>query len=346
MPDSRFYNRDGPFDLATLAEICEGQLNDNKFASLQIEDIGTLEQAGPRHIACFHNKKYLKQFQDTKAGAVIISEENIDKAPKGVPLIISKTAYRSFALVTGLLYPDEAKVGGPSSGIIHERAIIHPTATIGSNVTIEAGAVIDEGVEIGSNTIVGANTIIAKNVVVGDDCYIGPLVYITHAIIGNEVTIHGGAMIGRSGFGFSADSKGVLRLPQVGRVIIEDNVEIGSNTNIDRGSCEDTIIGSCTMVDAQVMFGHNVQIGSGCIIVAQSGFAGSSKLANFVQVGGKAAINGHISIEDGARIAAVSAVMRDVKAGETVIGYPAEPYRDYMRRESTIRKLVKQRTKK
>jgi UDP-3-O-[3-hydroxymyristoyl] glucosamine N-acyltransferase len=219
-------------------------------------------------------------------------------------------------------------------------AFVHPGVRIESGASVDPGAVIGPRAEIGAGTVISAGAVIGGDVRIGRDCTIGANVTIAHALIGDRVIIHPGCAIGQDGFGFIMGAKGHQKVPQIGRVIIQDDVEIGANTTIDRGANRDTVVGEGTKIDNQVQIAHNVEIGRHCIIVAQVGISGSVKLGDFVAIGGQSGVNGHVKIGDGAQIAAVSTVHDDVPAGARWGGTPARPVKEWFREMVALRKLA------
>ncbi|MCD8526176.1 MAG: UDP-3-O-(3-hydroxymyristoyl)glucosamine N-acyltransferase, partial [Alphaproteobacteria bacterium] len=224
---------------------------------------------------------------------------------------------------------------------ISPQAVIHPSATIGKGSHVEALAVIEAGVQVGEGAFIESGAIIKKNVCIGTHAKIGSNAVISHAAIGDYVSIYRGVCIGQDGFGFAIDPAGYVKVPQLGRVIIGDHVEIGANTTIDRGAGPDTVIGSGTWIDNLVQIGHNVKIGRGCIIVSQAGISGSTEVEDYVAIGGQAGITGHLKIGKAAKVAAQAGVMRDVPPGETVLGAPAMPSRQFMRQVAALGKLAR-----
>jgi UDP-3-O-[3-hydroxymyristoyl] glucosamine N-acyltransferase len=208
-------------------------------------------------------------------------------------------------------------------------------------VRVEPGAVIGAGAEIGRGTVIAAGAVVAVRAAIGRDCFVGSHATVQHALIGNRVVIHAGARIGQDGFGFALGVRGHAKVPQIGRVIIQDDVEIGANTTIDRGGNRDTVIGEGTKIDNLVQIGHNAEIGRHCIIVAQVGIAGSTRIGDFVALGGQAGIAGHVDIGDGAQIGAQSGVHGNVPAGARYGGYPASPMKDWIREVAALRRLAK-----
>lgn len=334
MADKRFFNCEGPFTSKQLAEIAKADLQGS--ADLVIKDVSSLEKATHENISFLDNRKYVAAFKASKAGLCIVHPDLAQHAPEGMTLLLSKEPYMAYARVSRTFYPDERH-----DGSIAPTAYVSSSADVGENVTIEHGAYIADGVVIGKNSWIKANACIQKNVKVGEDCIISSNSTISHSLIGNGVTIHPGCQIGQDGFGFASGPQGHVRIPQLGRVVIQDHVNIGANTTIDRGSGPDTVIGAGTQIDNLVQIGHNVQIGMGCVIVSQVGISGSTKIGNFVVIAGKAGVAGHLKIGDGVTIAARAGVMRDIEAGQTVGGFPAIPQKEWLRQVSTIAKLAK-----
>ena len=234
----------------------------------------------------------------------------VHHAPEGMALLVTKQPYHGYAKVAEAFHPYRTFNAG-----VHPTAVIATSATLGTNVTIEAGTVISDNVVVGEGTRIGANSYIDQGVSIGSNCNIGPNTSLQYCEIGDRNILHSGVCIGQDGFGFALGPHGHLKVPQLGKVVLESDIEIGANTTIDRGTAPDTIIGAGTKIDNMVQIGHNVQIGKGCIIVAHVGISGSTKIGNFVMIGGQAGIAGHLEIGDGVQIAAQSGV-----AGSTRIG--------------------------
>jgi UDP-3-O-[3-hydroxymyristoyl] glucosamine N-acyltransferase len=343
MADPRFFDRAGPHSLAALAELTGARLlcPDDRLAAAAgrlIEDVAPLETAGPRDVTFFDNRKYTDAFTRSRAAAAFVDERATDKAPRGMALLVSREPYKAFARAARAFYPESEPRPGRAPS-----AIIDPTATVPADCEIGPYVVIEAGARIGARCRIGPNTVIAAAVELGDDCRIAANVTLSHCLIGSRVVLHPGVRIGQAGFGFALDPNGPVKVPQLGRVIIGDDVDIGANTTIDRGSGHDTVIGSGTMIDNLVQIGHNVAIGRGCVLSGQVGISGSTRLGDFVMAGGQVGLAGHLTIGSGARIAAKSGLMRDVAAGETVGGNPAVPMRLFMKQVAILQRLARKK---
>ena len=336
MSDPRFFKAQGPFTLATLAELSGATLAVGADPEKEVKDVAPLGTAGPDDISFLDNRRYLDAFAASRAGACIVEHKFAEWASPGMALLLNRTPYKAYALVAQAFYPTaEGKTGVAPS------AVVDPSAQLGEDCVIAAGAVIGAGAEIGARCAIGPNAVIGEGVVLGEDTTVGACASLSYCLVGSRAIIHPGARIGQDGFGFAPDPAGHVKVPQVGRVIIEDDTEIGANTTIDRGAGPDTIIGSGTKIDNLVQIAHNVQIGRGCFIVAQVGISGSTKLGNYVSMGGQAGLIGHLRIGAGARIAAQAGIMRDVPEGATVMGSPAVPITQHHRQTVTLARLAK-----
>ena len=334
MADERFFRKAGPFSLAKLAETTGASLPEGGDPSQMIADVAPISDAGPDAVTFLENPRYATQLGNCNAGACFISPEAAEKAPPHLTLLVSPRPRRCFALASRLFYPAER-----SGGKVHPSAIIDPTAKLGQDIEVGPGAVIEARAEIGDRCRVAANAVIGCGVVLGEDSEVGPCASISHALVGCRVVIYPGVRIGQPGFGFDSDHTGHLTIPQLGRVIIGDDVEVGANTTIDRGAGPDTVIGSGTMIDNLVQIGHNVVVGENSVIVAQVGVAGSSRLGRFVVLGGASGVAGHLEIGDGAQVAAMAGVGTSLKAGARVSGIPAIDIREWLSLQRAIRRL-------
>ena len=314
--------------------------------SIKISAIGPLDQAEAGSLTFLDNPKYAGQLAGTRASACLLSEKFLDRLPESTAALVVADPYHAFARVAAKMFPDALR---PQSAFgttgLSPGAFIHPEARLEAGVTVDPGAVIGPNVEIGSGTLVGAQSVIGANVRIGRDCAIGPHASVTHALVGNRVIIHAGARIGQDGFGFAMGARGHLKVPQIGRVIIQDDVEIGANTTIDRGANRDTLIGEGTKIDNLVQIGHNVSIGRHCVLAGQSGISGSATIADFAAFGGQAGIAGHLRIGTGAQIAAQSGVMHDVPAGARWCGAPAKDVREFFKTVAGVERLLRNSAK-
>ena len=339
MADPHFFLKTHSKTIEDICAIALGSLAPDCHDKNQtIDDVAPLDVAGPSNISFLDNVRYKEKFISSKAGACIVSKAMASFAPKGMTLIISESPYKSYALVAQSFYPD---LFPPSE--ISPHAHIHPSAKIGNGCFVGAGVVIEANVVIGDGCWIEPNVVIGRSVQLGQKCRVGANASISHAIIGMGTRIYPGARIGQDGFGFAIDPKGHVKVPQLGRVMIGDNVEIGANSCIDRGAGPDTVIGSGTWIDNLVQIGHNVKIGRGCVLVSQSGVAGSTVLDDYAVLAAQAGVAGHLHIGMGAQIGAKAGVMRDVPAGEQQLGAPSMPIREFMKQVATLKRLTKDR---
>jgi UDP-3-O-[3-hydroxymyristoyl] glucosamine N-acyltransferase len=343
MSERQFFKRPVGLTLARIAELTGAALRDGARRDHVITNVGPLDLAGPDDLTFFDNVRYNDVLATTHAGACLMSERYAKQAPEGVTVLLAKEPYRAFVTVARELFPGSLR---PSSVFeatgVAPNASVHPTARLEHGVTVDPAAVIGPRAEIGSGTVIGATAVIGPGVQIGRDCAIGAGSSITHTLIGDRVIVHPGCRIGQDGFGFTLGPQGHVKVPQIGRVIIQDDVEIGAGTMIDRGGIRDTVIGEGTKIDNLVQIGHNVVIGRHCVIVAQSGLSGSVTLEDFVVLGARVGIIEHITVGEGAQLAARSTVLRDVPPGARWAGLSnAKPIKQYFRELVMIERVAR-----
>ncbi len=342
MPDPTFFAPPKPLPLAELAELIGARLVGD--GERVISGVAPLAEAGPTDLSFVENPRYLTDLAQTRAAAVLCAAKYMTRVPSGIAVLEAREPYRAFAKAIGVFYPEALKLPGPVHGTgISPAAHVDPAALLEAGVTVEPGAVIGAEARIGAGTVIAAGAVVGSRVTIGRDCHIGAKVVLQHTLIGNRVIIHPGVSIGQDGFGFAMGPGGHLKVPQIGRVVIQDDVEIGANSTIDRGSIRDTVVGEGTKIDNQVQIGHNVQIGRHCVIVAQAGVSGSTILEDYVVLAGKVGLAGHLRIGMGAQVAGGSNVADDIPAGEKWVGTPAKPIRAWMKELMALTALGRER---
>jgi UDP-3-O-[3-hydroxymyristoyl] glucosamine N-acyltransferase len=304
-----------------------------------VSGVAAIDRARPHDLVFVDSAKYIDRLAATRAGFCLTTERFAEGVPGTMYVLLTPDPFRDFVVVARKLYPDSLRPRSLyDAEAIGAGAVVHPTAQIEDGVIIDPGAVIGPRAAIGQGTVIAPNAVIGPDVQIGRDCSIGPGTSIVHALIGDSVTLHGGVRIGQDGFRYHPTAKGHVKVPQLGRVIIQDHVEIGANTAIDRGSSGDTVIGEGTKIDNLVQIAHNCVIGRHCIICAECGMSGSVSLGDRVILAGQVGIADHLSIGEGAIVGAKSGVMSDIPAGERWFGYPAMRGREFLRLMSPTRK--------
>jgi UDP-3-O-[3-hydroxymyristoyl] glucosamine N-acyltransferase len=323
------------FPVSQIALLINGKVDGN--ASVAVDSFGKIEEAKEGQLAFFSNPRYEEYLYSSKASVIIVNEDFIPKKNVTATLIRVTDAYTAFAT---LLTKYQEIMTQQLSGV-QQPVYIAKTATYGEHVFIGAFAYLGENVKVGNNTKIFPNAYIGDNVTIGDNCMIHPGAKIYHGcMIGNRVNIHSGTVIGSDGFGFAPQPDGsFLKIPQIGNVILEDDVEIGANSTIDRATVGSTIIKSGAKLDNLIQIGHNTEIGSRTVIAAQAGVSGSTKIGTGVMIGGQAGIVGHIQLGDGAKVNAQSGVSKSVEAGKSVTGSPAYDFTAALRSQAATRKL-------
>ena len=300
-----------------------------------------LDLAGPRDVSFLDSPRFLNAFRATAAGACFLKDEQAGEGRSGLVRLITSDPYRAYVLLARTMFEEVLR---PRSAFgargVDAGASVHPDARLEDGVVADPGAVIGSDAEVGSGTVIGANAVIGSGVRIGRECSVGPGASVLNALVGDRVTIHPGARIGQDGFGFIPGERGLIKVPQLGRVIVQDDVEIGAGTTIDRGAGRDTMIGEGTKIDNQVQIGHNVTIGRHCVIVAMVGISGSVTIGDRVMMGGQSGVSEHVTIGDAARIAAGTGIIKDVPAGAAMMGAPARPMREALRAMAVLNRLA------
>ena len=341
MTEPVFFQRGEGLSAANIATLTGAQAAEGAQIDRRVRGVASLDLAGPDDLVFFDKPKFIDTIALCCAGICITTERLAQHVPPRIVALHSRDPYSAFVAAAQALFPDSLRPQSffESAGV-SPQALVHPSARIESGATIDPGVVVGPRAEIGSGTVVSPGAVIAADVRIGRDCAIGAGVSIKCALIGDRVIIHGGVRIGQDGFGFVPGAKH-RKVPQVGRVIIQDDVEIGANTTIDRGAIRDTVIGEGSKIDNLVQIAHNVQIGRHCLIAGQVGLSGSSIIGDYAMLGGQVGLADHFTVGEGALVAAQSGIMSDIPAGERWGGYPARPLREWMREAATLRRMVK-----
>jgi len=309
----------------------------------RIGNIAPLDTATAADLSFIDKSRYLEALAATRAGACLVGPRFEAAVPRGPAVLVTPQPYQAFVAVARALFPDALR---PTSlyGVTgaSKDARVHASARLEAHVTVDPFAVIGPDAQIGAGTVIATGAVIGPGVCIGRDCAIGANATVLHALIGDRVIVHPGARIGQDGFGYLPGPKGHQKIPQTRRVIVQDDVEIGANATIDRGSTRDTVIGEGTKIDNLVQIGHNTAIGRHCVLVSQTGISGSVKVGDYVMMGGQVGVADHFTIGDGAMLAARSGVITDVPAGAKYNGWPAQPAREWLRGVTWVRRMVRQ----
>lgn len=340
MADPRFFRNAGPFRLSELAELTGSRLTENADANALMQDVAPIDTATREDVSFLDNPKYIEAFIASHAGACFVHPKHAEKVPADRVLLLNENPYLAYAQAAAHFYPSPA-----ASGEISPKAHIDPTATIGEGCEIAAGAYIGKHVILGKHVIIAPNAVLNEGVTIGDGSRIGANATLSHTVVGKRVIIHPGVCIGQDGFGFAKSPTGAVKVPQLGRVLIEDDVEIGASTCIDRGAGPDTIIGMGAKIDNLVQLGHNVRIGRFAIVVSQVGVSGSTEIGDGATLAGQVGVAGHLRIGDGATVAAKAGVSNNIPDGQIYGGYPAVPIMEWRRQAATLSRLIKKKDK-
>src|SRR5271165_3119922 len=332
--DPRFFLRAGPHSLAAVVDAAGAEAPPRR---LMLHRVAPLAAATAEDVGfCLNNRKYLPDLEATRAAAVIVHPDMQNHVPETAVAIVASDPLVAWAKVAALFHPLPPVTPG-----IHPSAVVAATARIDPTAEIGPLAVIGENAVIGPRGRIGAMVVIGHGVVIGREARIGSHASVSHALIGDRVYIYPGARIGQDGFGFAVTPDGFHTVPQLGRVVLGNDVEVGANSTIDRGTLEDTVIGAGSRIDNLVQIGHNVRIGRACVLAGQSGISGSTVLEDQVVVAGQAGLAGHLRIGAGSRIGAKSGVMADLPPRSEVVGSPAQPVKAAFREIAAIRRWVR-----
>ncbi|HXJ03388.1 MAG TPA: UDP-3-O-(3-hydroxymyristoyl)glucosamine N-acyltransferase [Micropepsaceae bacterium] len=335
MADPRFYDNRGPFCLTELCAHAGLVCPQGADGEALIYDVAGLAQAGSPHLAFYAGPRSKPDFLATKAGWCLVGGKLREITPESTVPIVAESVARAFAAIARRFYPEH------ELAIRAQDAAVHPSARIGQDVVLAPGVLIGPAAEIADGAHIGAYSVIGRGVTIGRRVEIGAHTTIMFAHLGDDVLIQAGAQIGGSGFGYSSGVDGHIKVPHLGRVIVQDRVEIGANSAVDRGALGDTVIGEGTKIDNLVQIGHNTITGRHCILAGQSGTSGSVLLGDFVIVGGGVGIADHVTIGDRARLAGLSGVAHDLDGGRDYGGIPARPIREWHKEGALIAKLAR-----
>jgi UDP-3-O-[3-hydroxymyristoyl] glucosamine N-acyltransferase len=332
--DPRFFRRTGPHTLAAVVDAAEAEAPPRRLMLHQLAPLATATQQDVSF--CLNHRRHLPDLRTTRAAAVVVHPDMENEVPRTAVAIVAADTLLAWGKVAALFHPPP-----PVNPGVHPSAIVAATAHVHPSVEVGPMAVIGERVVIGPRGRIASLAVIADGVVIGSDARIGSHVSVSHALLGDRVYLYPGARVGQEGFGFAITAEGLHSVPQLGRVVIEDDVEVGANVTIDRGGLDDTLIGAGTRIDNLVQIAHGVRIGKACVIVAQTGISGSTVLEDHVVLAGQSGVAGHLRIGSGARIGAQAGVMTNVPARADMLGSPAQPVKAFFKEVATIRRWIR-----
>jgi UDP-3-O-[3-hydroxymyristoyl] glucosamine N-acyltransferase len=340
MSDRVFFENLGPHKLLDIAKKIGCELSD-KHKDILVHDVKSLSDASDKSLTFLANKKYVSEFKNSRAAACFVPLDFSEESETGMVQLKTNNPYYAYSMILDMFYAPGKNIAPKVS----KTAYVSRNAKIGKNCYIGHNVVIEDEVEIGDDCVIESGSFIDFKVKIGDRARIDSNVSISYSVIGNDFVALSGARIGQDGFGFSTEKGVHKKIYHIGRVVIGDDVEIGANSTIDRGSMKDTIIERLCRIDNLVQIGHNAHIKKGAIIVAQVGIAGSSKIGSYCALGGQVGVAGHITIADGVQIAGQGGVIQDIKEPGIMGGTPAVPIRDWHKQTIMLKKLIKGKTK-
>ncbi len=347
MTDPNFFPPSRRMTVGEVAEITGARLLDQADADRIIARLSSLNESGPDALVYVESKQHVAALGQISATALLCPPSCIGLTPPGIALLVTDRPHKAYVVVARLMFPDAAQPTPTAGGRgISPAAHVAPDAQLEDDVTIEPGAVVGARAVIGRGTVIGPNAVVGHDCRIGRNCHVGAGTSVEHALVGDRVLMGPGVRIGHDGFGFLPGARLPEKVPQLGRVVIQDDVEIGANSTVDRGAIDDTIVGEGTKIDNLVQIAHNVRIGRGCLIAGQVGISGSVKLGDGVMLGGGVGIADHVSVGAGAAVAASAGVMHDIPAGQKWGGTPAQPLADTMREFAILRRLVRDSRKR
>jgi UDP-3-O-[3-hydroxymyristoyl] glucosamine N-acyltransferase len=343
MSESAYFHSAVPISVADAAKLSGAELATPQHAKTLLTGMASMESARPGDLTFVAAKSLPESPAWLKAAAVVCLKDCAPSLPAGIAVLVSARPKDAFALIGGAMFPTSLRpdVFGELAGQV--TGFVAPDAHLEPGVQVSVGAVIGARASIGAGSVIGPHAVIGPGCKIGRNCSIGPNVTISNALIGNGVILHAGVRIGQDGFGFVPGKAGLEKMPHIGRVIIQDRVEIGANSCVDRGMLDDTVIGEGTKIDNLVQIGHNVRIGRNCVLAALSGLSGSVIIGDNVRIGGGVGIADHVTIGDGAQLAAKSGLMHNIPAGEKWGGSPAQPVKEWMREVAHLRAVGRER---
>ncbi len=332
MPDPRFFDSLGPASLSELARAGAAELADAAFGDRLIAHAAPLDAADAQAITFFSDAKRKDAAAATGAGACFVRPEHRELLPAACAALVTRHPQAAWAAAANRLHAARRHEAGAPA--------IHPEAELEDDVLLSPNVAVGQGARIGRGARIGPGAVIGPGVLIGRDCVIGPNAVIGFALLGDKVSISAGAVLGEAGFGAAVGPRGMVDLPQLGRVVIQDNVTIGANSCVDRGAFADTIVGENTKIDNLVHVAHNVRVGRNCVLAAYTGISGSTVVGDGVALGGKAGVADHLKIGSGASIGAAASVFKDVPEGETWTGFPARPLKRWLRETAWLSRMA------